>query len=227
MEYPETAVSKPTRRTVKLTTYMDFKAEHHIALNAELRSLAKIGSRDMRIAKRTRKGFSTPESVRLDPQLLDFYSLVKHWHVKWDSKDASLEGTFNILPFEGVLDGIGAWSLESRPILKTFAVLDAYSDFAAVGLLADRPEMGLFHFEFDGDPQPLHLDFSGYLRLLKYTRGYHDWRASILVLAEGGSPRSDICEKVTGLFPGFSSEGLKALYEKVKLREGPSHSYKS
>lgn len=156
----------------------------------------------------------------LDSGLIEFYSIIESWKTKWKTKEEDgLEGSFNILSLEKVMIGDVDFYPDDFPRMKNFTLLDYFFDESAVGFYLDKPELGLFYFEFDSNPRPLNLDFNGYLEMLKYTKGYAYWQLSVLTLAAGHQlARTDIYDKVTALFPDFSAKGFEDLYNSVKLK---------
>ena len=97
-------------------------------------------------------------------------------------------------------------------------LLDHFYNEAAVGLYLKQPERGLFYFEFDGNPQPLYLNFKGYLQMLKYTRGFAYWQLAILTLANNNTlTLTDKYKNVSKIFPDFSIEGLTELFQSLRI----------
>lgn len=117
-----------------------------------------------------RKEGNVPEIAKglIDQELVRFYSAIERWEFKWQTTANSpveMQGTFNILPVEKVLNASG-WDLlqERYSQMKDFTVLDYFYEEAAVGLYLNQPKKGLFYFEFDADPQPLNLNFKDILK---------------------------------------------------------------
>lgn len=151
--------------------------------------------------------------------LKDFYSSVKSWRIKWTLNpkfNSNIEGSINILPIEEVLIGDIDLLPEEFPALKNFTLLDFFYNEAAVGFYLDKPENGLYYFEFDGTTQKLNLDFKGYLEMLKYTKGVAYWQ--LAVIEPITNKKSRIIEKLNKIFPEITEEGFFELYDKVRLK---------
>ncbi len=151
--------------------------------------------------------------------LKDFYSSVKSWRIKWTLNpkfNSNIEGSINILPIEEVLIGDIDLLPEEFPALKNFTLLDFFYNEAAVGFYLDKPENGLYYFEFDGTTQKLNLDFKGYLEMLKYTKGVAYWQ--LAVIEPTTNKKSRIIEKLNKIFPEITEEGFFELYDKVRLK---------
>jgi hypothetical protein len=117
--------------------------------------------------------------------------------------------------------------------LRCFKVVDMNADEAAVGLYHDQAqERELHYFRFcDGMPEPLGVDFDGYVQLLTLSLGYTYWPTLLVELNEHftqhpaqtfAGPRNlnakDFVADMTALFPPFRLEAFVALYDQVRLR---------
>ncbi|WBX70397.1 hypothetical protein [Tenacibaculum retecalamus] len=165
--------------------------------------------------------FTIDESLNFDKELLRFYSVIKRWKLFWktnDNSDIELEGIFNILPVKEVLIGDVDFHPEKFPVMKNFTLLDFFYNEAAVGFYLDKPENGLYYFEFDANPQKLNLDFKGYLEMLKYTKGAAYWQKSIIELLTDRKTSPTI-EKLNKLFPEVTVKGFYELYDSLKINK--------
>lgn len=156
----------------------------------------------------------------LDEELTRFYSAVERWELRWETTEnapVKLQGSLNFTLINRVLNANG-WDLmpETYPKVKDFTILDYFYNEAAVGLYLNQPEKGLFYFEFDGDPQPLNLDFKGYLEMVKYAKGVAYWQTSVIEPTNRTSSRA--IEKLSQLFPEVNVADFYALYDSVKLK---------
>lgn len=164
------------------------------------------------------------QAIGLDQQMIDFYSGIIEWKVKWKTQSDlpfQLEGSIYIMPLSDILEhGDSTFLPEENPVMRGFHLLDYFYNEGAVGFYLNAPERGLFMFLFDGDPQPLKLDFEGYLKLLVYTRGVGYWQNLILTHLTGRlHPNvAKIWENMPKLFPDFSEKGFIELYESVRMR---------
>ncbi|WBX70396.1 hypothetical protein [Tenacibaculum retecalamus] len=156
-----------------------------------------------------------------DSTLKDFFSNVKSWKVKWilnPKLELDIEGTINILPIEEVLIGDTDFLPDKFPVMKNFTLLDFFYNEAAVGFYLDKPENGLYYFEFDANPQKLNLDFKGYLEMLKYTKGAAYWQKSIIEPITDRKTSTTI-EKLNKLFPEVTIKGFYELYDSIRINK--------
>ncbi|MDO7873783.1 hypothetical protein Q5H93_03495 [Hymenobacter sp. ASUV-10] len=118
-----------------------------------------------------------------------------------------------------------------NPRLRDFKIVDIFVGEAGVGLYHDAAQdPGLYYLEFgNGDePYPLHVDFAGYLQLLRHTMGYLYWPKVVLSLLpnDGRNPAYrtsvDRPEKfrrdMTAWVPEFDYDAFVACYHAVKLQ---------
>lgn len=160
-----------------------------------------------------------PQGV-LDEELTHFYSVLERWELRWETTEnapVKLKGSFNFVPVEKVLNA-DIWDLmpEEFPKVKDFSILDYFFAEYAVGLYVNQPERGLFYFEFDADPQPLNLDFKGYLEMVKYVKGVASWQPELIDPAERTSHW--VVEQLSQIFPEVNVADFYALYDSVKLK---------
>lgn len=71
----------------------------------------------------------------------------------------------------------------------------------------------------DNTCHPLHVDFNGYLQLLKMSRGYGWWQNALVEISTGAhQPNTDAFrEEMPKLFPDFSWEKFSELYQSVRM----------
>ena len=156
--------------------------EYHLAF-IKWRKSKPIDTFDNRQMRMVLHSDKVTISSNLNAELINFYSIVKNWRIKWTLNpkfNSDLEGSINILPLEEVLIGDVDLMPQEFPELKNFTLLDYFYNEAAVGFYLDKPENGLYYFEFDGTTQKLNLDFKGYLEMLKYTKGVAYWQLAII-----------------------------------------------
>lgn len=164
------------------------------------------------------EGLGVDLSLNFDEKLKEFYAAIEGWEVKWTLKpelDIDIEGSINILPIKSVLIGDVDFYPDKFPRMKNFTLLDYFYDERAVGFYLDKPEQGLFFFEFDSRPQKVSLNFHGYLEMLKYTKGAADWHYLLTI------PDSKVAQKalreMNKLDPEFTKEGFFELYNSVRI----------
>lgn len=202
----------------KQDNFTKFTEDYNIAIYRELIMINdKIEFRESGIEAASKE--YDLELLESDEGLKYFYENIDFWFLKWKAKpEYNIEGSLNILSYEKLLIGDVDFEPEKNKRMKGFTLLDHFYNEAAVGLYLDQPERGLFYFEFDGDPKPLHLDFDGYLKMLKYTRAFSYWQLSIVTLANGNPlTMTDKYKNVMKLFPDFNIEELTGLYESLRI----------
>jgi hypothetical protein len=161
-----------------------------------------------------------------DPLILKFYSCFGAWGVKWETRpDFSIRalGIFNFLSIEEVMQdwdnefGGNSWA----PDMKGFRPFDMFYEMEGhVGFFVDRPDKkGLYLSETDGEAQPLHVNFEGYLKLLAMSKGYGWWQNSLIEISTGISKAGVTAfkENMPKIFPEFNWEEFVALYESVRI----------
>jgi hypothetical protein len=158
-----------------------------------------------------------------DLTLGQFYFGLKDWIVRWKFKSTfekapfGLQGSVKIQWIEDVLDW-KSWDLYSSefPQMENFTLLDYFDDNAAVGFYLNQPEKGLFYFAFDADPKPLHLDFKGYLEMVKYAKGAAFWQLGCIEPINRTTNKT--IEKLNQMDSEITVKGFYELYDAVKLK---------
>ena len=169
--------------------------------------------------------------------LLDFAQARNGFSLNWTSgKDHDLpqDGSINVLPLQRIF---GDWQdvvyfdhepTERQAQLRDFKIVDFFVDEACVGCYY-RPERDeqLYYFDFEDLPQPLGVDFWGYLTLLPFTLGYRYWQYLLLDLYArpvGAGPfqpaRSQthrLVERLQAVVPSFDLAAFVVQYEAVRL----------
>lgn len=135
--------------------------------------------------------------------------------------------------WEGVVYFEGQLSVED-PDLRHFHLVDMFSDEEGVGLYHDErqdPQLYVCGFS-DYAPEPLGVDFDGYLQLLRLSLGHQHWPHLLAELYQHFSsqptqpfqevkdPNAQIFVRdMTALVPDFSLEAFVALYDQVRLSQ--------
>jgi hypothetical protein len=117
--------------------------------------------------------------------------------------------------------------------LRDFKVVDMYTDEAGVGLyLTDRRNPQLYRCTLSEEiPQPLGVDFDGYLQLLTLSLGHsygpqmmqelnaHYARQPHQAIGEPGNEMTrQFVAQMTAVLPEFSLEAFGELYNQVRLK---------
>ena len=132
-------------------------------------------------------------------------------------------GSIKLLPVEQIYSdwqGIVYFDFTENPRLRAFKIVDFFADEACVGLYHDaEQDPGLYFYDFERGPYPLHLDVKGYLRLLEVTLGYSYWQRVVLDLLAGeDSPKiRQFRQDMEAWVPEFDYNAFAALYHEVKL----------
>ncbi len=193
--------------------------------------------------KRELAGLDHPEWI---PQSIiecckTYNGLLSNWRASPEQLEAHPECVGRIA-LERLQDIYGSWEKvvyfedtlrPGQERLRCFKIVDMNADEAAVGLYHDQAqERELYYLSFgDGMPEPLGIDFDGYLQLLTLSLGYTYWPTLLVELNEHftqqptesfSGPRDpnaqDFVTDMTALFPPFSLEAFVALYDQVRLR---------
>jgi hypothetical protein len=117
--------------------------------------------------------------------------------------------------------------------LRDFKVIDMFADEAGVGIYHDErrdPELYLCGFS-EYDPEPLGVDFEGYLQLLTLSLGnqnapymlrelneYFTRQPALAFITPQNPSAQYFVYEMTALVPDFSQEAFVALYDQVRLR---------
>lgn len=147
--------------------------------------------------------------------LKKFLTAINEWKIKWELTNTKVNGAVNILSLKDILLGDVDFKPDEFPKMKNFTLLDHFYNESAVGFYLDKPENGLYYFEFDADPIPMNLDFAGYLEMIKYTKGVAYWQKSILEPVNRNS--SHMIEEMHKLSPEITVEGFFKLYDSLKM----------
>ena len=156
------------------------------------------------------------------------------WEVGGDAQHAPDRGAVKVHPLEYIcVDWKDVVYFDHEPAerqaqLRDFKIVDFFVDEACVGCYY-RPERDeqLYYFDFEDLPQPLGVDFWGYLTLLPFTLGYRYWQYLLLDLYArpvGAGPfqpaRSQthqLVERLQAVVPSFDLAAFVAQYEAVRL----------
>ncbi|MNJ90964.1 hypothetical protein D3C87_86040 [compost metagenome] len=161
-----------------------------------------------------------------DLTLIKFYSCFKWWKMHWvnrDSFNVKVEGTFEFIHIEEVMQdwdddfGGNSWA----PDMKGFRPFDMFYEMEGqVGFFVGRPDKkGLYLSKTDGETQPLHVDFEGYLKLLTLSKGFGWWQNALIEISTGvHQPNTDsFRENMPKIFPEFNWDEFVALYQSVRI----------
>ena len=137
----------------------------------------------------------------------------------------------------GSWEGVGYFEKTLRPgqqRLRSFKVVDLNAEEAAVGLYHDAAQERELYYHAFGEgtlPQPLGVDFDGYVQLLTLSLGYTYWPTLLVELNQHFAQQpaqpfagpqdpnaQDFVRDMTALFPPFSLDAFVALYDQVRLR---------
>ena len=103
--------------------------------------------------------------------------------------------------------------------LRHFRIVDFFVDEAAAGFFDNdfHGEMHLYFFE--GDPQPLGVDFEGYVKLLCEARGFFYWQQVLVAFQEGSENQEskDFKTYMPLIFRGFSFDDFAAMYDSLQI----------
>ena len=168
----------------------------------------------------------------LPQNLTDFYQIAPRFELKWQARelkngDSPIQGLANILKPEQVLsDWAGIVYFKDQDhydYMEHFKIVDFFADEACVGYVHDEQKVDYMQYLDLGaqEPQPLDLNFAGYLELLLACRGYAYWQLVILHLRNGSGHENKVEEFKTfmpQLFPDFKWEDFVALYHKVRIK---------
>ncbi|MNY12124.1 hypothetical protein D3C86_1451910 [compost metagenome] len=171
---------------------------------------------------------NTPVMDQIEDKCIrTFYKAVDKWSVNWKVVKKKLkfeaEGIFNFLPLEQVMQdwdddfGGNSWA----PDMKGFRPFDMFYEMEGqVGFFVGRPDKkGLYLSKTDGETQPLHVDFEGYLKLLTLSKGFGWWQ-NALVQINTGITQPNVAgfkENMPKIFPEFNWDEFVALYQSVRI----------
>jgi hypothetical protein len=118
--------------------------------------------------------------------------------------------------------------------LRRFKVVDLNTEEAGVGFYHDEHrDPALYYLPFGEGllPEPLGVDFPGYLKLLTLSLGYAHWPLLLVELCQHFAQHPDepfagpqhpnaqqFVHDMSALYPAFSLPALVRLYDQVRLR---------
>jgi|GEM_PF-6647790 len=120
-----------------------------------------------------------------------------------------------------------------RERLRHFKIVDMNTDEAGVGFYHDEQQAPALYYLSFGDrmPEPLGVDFEGYVKLLTLSLGYAHWPLLLTELyrhfaAQPDQPfpgpqqanAQEFVHDMTALYPAFSLDAFVQLYDQVRLR---------
>jgi len=158
--------------------------------------------------------------------LKKFYQTLDWFKIFWETNEEIIDGSkiygyINILPSAEVLhDWKGVVYFDGDPADRAnFKIVDFFLDEVCVGYYHDeRKSDAMYIFNFEGEPEPLGVNFAGYLELLLMARGFNGWQRVLQNLNGESVHQSDFKIYMPQLFPDFKWEEFVGLYERVKLR---------
>ena len=163
-----------------------------------------------------------PDQLRVMSKDIDGSTI--RWHSPEDeSNRSSCTGSINLLPIHkiyGDWKGIVYFEFTENQRLQDFKIVDFFAEEACVGLYHDaEQDSGLYFYDFERGPYPLHIDLKGYVQLLEMTLGYSYWQKVILDLVSGeeSATTRQFRQDMTAWVPKFSFQSFTALYEQVRL----------
>ena len=171
--------------------------------------------------------YTSEELKFIDENGLDiFYQSLELLKLHWktlDKYEIKAQGSFDIYPIDKLMydwdEDFGAndWA----PDMKGFRPLDMFFESnGCVGFFVNRSDKkGLYLYAFEGDTEPLHLNFEGYLKLLIESKGFGWWQNSIVeILTKESQPNvRSFKEYMPKLFPNFNYESFVELYESLRI----------
>ncbi|MNJ90965.1 hypothetical protein D3C87_86050 [compost metagenome] len=166
-----------------------------------------------------------------DKAIIKFYSCFSQWKLHWKNKDninIHIEGIIELQPLEEIFAGhwdetwADTWEgTEIAEDMVGFRPLDSfYEGTGIVGFYINRfDKQGLYLYKEEGEPEPLHVDFEGYLKLLALSKGFGWWQNALIEISTGvHQPNTDsFRENMPEIFPEFNWEEFVALYQTVRI----------
>ncbi|GAB2577909.1 hypothetical protein [Spirosoma areae] len=173
-----------------------------------------------------KKKVSDPDRVK--GALAAFYTQLNGFNLRWSHSDFSgrvdISGNAKILPLPEVeADWKEVLWFDHTPTddpIRQFRILDFFVDEACVGFYEkDKDEQYLYFYDFDDKPVNLYVNMEGYVQLLCAARGFRYWQLVIIsFLEKKDNPEADTFnEFMPQIFSGFSLNGFRALYDRVRL----------
>lgn len=150
-----------------------------------------------------------------------FYSFFNWLNIEWKHNENS--GNIRFVTYEQLTYdwdeefGANDWAAD----MKGFRPLDMFLESAGcVGFFVGRNDKkGLYLYKFDGETVPIHLNFEGYLILLRYTKGYSWWQNALVQLSSGRHLPNvdDFKEKMPKIFKSFNWNEFVTLYDSLRI----------
>lgn len=167
-----------------------------------------------------------PESIKT------FYKKLSGFDLTWNSprfpNEIRINGRARILPPQDLdSDWKEVLWFDHTPAddpIRQFRILDFFSDDACVGFYdKEEPDNQLYFYDFDGEPLGLQVDMAGYIELLCAARGFRYWQLVLhSFLEKPESPEVKTFNTyMPQLFPDFSLEDFRKLYERLKINNTP------
>lgn len=169
------------------------------------------------------------ELQRIEPTVLDFYELVNGLEVIWkpankEKLNEEMTGSIKIHSFsETVKDWSGTVFFDNEPgdsALRKFFPLDFFADEAAAGFCTMEGWRNMIYlYRFDGELQPLQINFESYLRLMLVAKGCFYWQYLLIALLEKNENEvsSRIKNHLPDIFPEFSFNEFESLFNNLRI----------
>src|SRR6266496_4126816 len=149
--------------------------------------------------------------------------------IEWEGNEVEnpdVKGSIKILSAKEILrDWSGVVFFDFTPPnarVRNFHPIDFFIDEACAGAFlneADRVDSSLYLYNFEGEPDNLHLDMKGYVQMMTAAKGFLYWQNAIIEIIEGkeNSASRRFKEWMPRLFPEFEWKQFADLYESLKL----------
>lgn len=170
------------------------------------------------------------QSGKIEKSVLGFYRKCNGFEIKWHPADEiyhsnEIIGAVKITAFQQVMrNWLGVVYFDDEPentLRRIFFPVDFFADEAAAGFCTlEGYRNSLYLFKFEGDPIPLYVKFSDYLELMLCAKGCYYWQYLVFEILEKkeNEVSSRIKKYLPDLFPNFSFDIFKQLFDKLRLK---------
>jgi hypothetical protein len=204
-------------------------ANQLVQLNKKIIACKKLKFQDLTLlpAMEEDKKYVQAQASALHPSLTDFYTQVKSYSLKWESKvklPQKIYGSVKLLPPQKALtDWKEIVYFEDDSPLRFFRILDHFVNEACCGFFTTDSKNYVHHviyyYDFHDQPQSLQLTIEGYMTMMEEAKGFLYWQRVLLDhLKRTQSPHTlQMRENLNQVFTDFTFDSFLSAYQKVKV----------
>jgi len=174
----------------------------------------------------TELAFLKDHATEISAAILDFYSQLKSYNLKWESKIKLPEKILGQVKIIEPANALGDWKeivyFEDDSPLKHFKILDQFISEACCGFYTRQSKTGspelIYYYDFSNEPVSLQLTIEEYIVMMMEARGFLYWQRVLKDHLTGeSSPHTYLMKQdMNKIFPEFSYDSFITKFDTLR-----------